>query len=65
MYFVNEIPKFKNNGTQNSKKQNLKQPPLTQVKVFAKVGDTITITNRDAEHHNILKVMTIKYFQDG
>ena len=31
-------------------------------KVFAKVGDTITISNRDAEHYNILKVNDTKIF---
>jgi len=31
-------------------------------KIFAKVGDIITISNRDAEHYNILKVNDIKIF---
>ena len=31
-------------------------------KIFAKVGDTITISNRDSEHYNILKVNDTKIF---
>lgn len=31
-------------------------------KIFAKVGDTITISNRDAEYYNILKVNDTKIF---
>jgi len=31
-------------------------------KIFAKVGDTITISNHDAEHYNILKVNDTKIF---
>lgn len=31
-------------------------------KIFAKIGDTITISNRDAEHYNILKVNDTKIF---
>ena len=31
-------------------------------KVFAKVGDTIVVSNRDAEHYNILKVNETKIF---
>ena len=31
-------------------------------KIFAKVGDTITISNRDVEHYNILKVNDTKIF---
>ena len=31
-------------------------------KIFAKVGDIITISNRDAEYYNILKVNDIKIF---
>lgn len=31
-------------------------------KIFAKVGDIITISNRDAEHYNILKINNTKIF---
>ena len=31
-------------------------------KVFAKVGDTIVVSNRDAEHYNIIKVNNTKIF---
>ena len=31
-------------------------------KIFAKVGDAITISNRDVEHYNILKVNDTKIF---
>ena len=31
-------------------------------KLFAKVGDIIVVSNRDAEHYNILKVDEIKIF---
>jgi len=29
-------------------------------KIFAKVGDAILVSNRDAEHYNILKVNNIR-----
>ena len=31
-------------------------------KIFARVGDIITISNRDTEHYNILKVNDTKIF---
>ena len=31
-------------------------------KIFAKVGDTIIISNRDSEHYNIIKVNETKIF---
>ncbi len=31
-------------------------------KIFANVGDVVLVSNRDAEHYNILKVNDIKIF---
>jgi len=31
-------------------------------KIFAKVGDVILVSNRDAEHYNILKVNNTRIF---
>ena len=72
--FFENVCKFKNNAYLCKRNQNLKTMKRKTVKtefevtttnagkVFAKVGDIITISNRDAEHYNILKVNDIKIF---